>query len=145
MTKHTILSILNRMETSLINTVLSAYPDEQRAKLQELRELIHETAKNIPDIVELEESLKWGQPSFTAKPKGLGSSIRVDKRDKGVSVYFICNTGLVDKFRALYPDRFNYIGNREIHFALDNDLNKVELSHCMAMALTYHSKKKKRL
>lgn len=144
MTTHIILRILNRMETSSINTVLSGYPQPQRVKLEELRNIVHATAKNIAEIEELEESLKWGQPSFVAKPKGLGSSVRIDKRDEGVSVYFICNTGLVDKFRTIYPDQFNYIGNREIHFALDDDLNEDALSHCIAMALTYHSGKKKK-
>ncbi len=132
------------MKTSVINTVFASYPDKQREKLQQLRDLIHKTANNIEDVNELEESLKWGQPSFKAKPKTLGSSVRIDKRDEGVSVYFICNTGLVDKFREIYPDTFNYIGNREIHFSLDDDLHEDELSHCIAMALTYHSKKKQK-
>lgn len=132
------------METSPINTVLSAYPEAQRAKLQQLYKLVHDTAENISDISGLEESLKWGQPSFTAKPKGLGSSVRIDSRENGVSMYFICTTGLVEQFRDIYPDTFNYIGNREIHFALDDDLHEDELSHCIAMALMYHANKKSR-
>lgn len=141
----TILIMLVRMETSPINTVLPAYPKAQRTKLQQLRKLVHATAKNIADITALEESLKWGQPSFNAKPKGIGSSVRLDKRDEGVSMYFICTTGLVEQFRDIYPDKFNYIGNREIHFALDDDLHEDALSHCISMALTYHAKKKKKL
>ena len=133
------------MKTSQVNTVLSSCPEAQKAKLEQLRDLIRATANNVPQIIDIEESLKWGQPSFVASPKGLGSSVRIDKRGEGVSVYFICNTGLVDRFRDIYPDRFNYIGNREIHFALDDDLNEDELSHCIAMALTYHSDKKKKL
>lgn len=132
------------MKTSAINTVFAHYPEDHRMKLTQLRDLIHKTADNIESVSELEESLKWGQPSFAAKPKGLGSSVRIDKRDEGVSVYFICNTGLVDKFREIYPDRFNYIGNREIYFALEDDLHEDELSHCIAMTLTYHSAKKKK-
>ena len=131
------------MKSSEINSVLSGYPDAQRTRLEQLRDLVHITADNIEEITELEESLKWGQPSFTAKPKGLGSSVRIDKRGEGVSVYFICNTGLVDQFREIYPGKFNYIGNREIHFAQDDHVNEDELSHCIAMALTYHKNKKK--
>ena len=130
------------MKTSPINTVLSRYPDAHKAKLEHLRNLIHGTAGKILEIAEVEESLKWGQPSFGVKPKGTGSSVRIDKRDEGISVYFICNTGLVDKFREIYPDTFNYVGNREIHFALDDDLHEDELSHCIAMTFTYHSNKK---
>ena len=130
------------MKISPINTVLSRYQAAHKAKLEHLRSLVHGTANEIPEIIEVEESLKWGQPSFGVKPKGVGSSVRIDKCDEGISVYFICNTGLVDKFREIYPDTFNYVGNREIHFALDDDLHEDELSHCIAMALTYHSNKK---
>ena len=132
------------MKNLQINSVLSSYPDAHKLKLEQLRVLVHQTANEIEEIKELEESLKWGQPSFVAKPKGLGSSVRIDKRDDGVSVYFICNTGLVDQFREIYPDTFNYKGNREIHFAVDENLPEDELSHCIAMALTYHSNKKKK-
>ena len=144
MTINTILSSLERMKNSQVNSVLSGYPDAQKSKLEQLRELVHQTANEIEEIKEIEESLKWGQPSFVATPKGLGSSVRIDKRDDGVSVYFICNTGLVDQFREIYPDTFNYVGNREIHFAVDDNLPEDELSHCIAMALTYHSNKKKK-
>lgn len=133
------------METSPINTVLSAYPKAQRAKLKQLRELVHDVAREILEIKGIEENLKWGQPSFTAKPKGIGSSVRIDKSGEGVSVYFICTTGLVEQFRDIYPDHFNYVGNREIHFALGDDLHEDELSHCIAMALMYHANKKKKL
>ncbi len=86
-----------------------------------------------------------GTAQFRSKTKGLGSSVRIDSREDGISIYFICNTGLVDQFREIYPDTFNYIGNREIHFALDDDLHEDELSHCIAMALMYHANKKKKL
>ncbi len=132
------------MKNSQIDSILSGYPEAQKTRLEQLRELVHNTAGNIEEITGLDESLKWGQPSFAAKPKGLGSSVRIDKRDEGVSIYFICNTGLVDQFREIYPDTFNYIGNREIHFAKDDLFNEEELSHCIAMALTYHKNKKKK-
>jgi len=106
------------MKTSQINTVLSGYPDAQRVRLEQLRNLVHAVADNVSDITGIEESLKWGQPSFAAKPKGMSSPVRIDKKDEGVSVYFICTTDLVERFRDIYPDNFNYIGNREIHFAL---------------------------
>ena len=85
-----------------------------------------------------------GAAQFYGQTKGLGSSVRIDKRGEGVSVYFICNTGLVDRFREIYPETFNYVGNREIHFAQDDHVNEDELSHCIAMALTYHKNKKKK-
>ncbi|MEO0909576.1 MAG: hypothetical protein AAFX96_04300, partial [Pseudomonadota bacterium] len=78
------------------------------------------------------------------KPDRIGSTVRIDKSGDGVSVYFICTTGLVDQFREIYPESFNYVGNREIHFDLKDKLPKDELKHCIAMAFTHHLNKKKK-
>ena len=134
------------MEQTLspIDKVLDSYDKPQAQRLEELREIIHDTAEDIPQIKRLEECLKWGQPSFVVKPDRIGSTVRIDKSGDGVSVYFICTTGLVDQFREIYPESFNYVGNREIHFGLKDKLPKDELKHCIAMAFTHHLNKKKK-
>lgn len=50
-----------------VNKVFANYPGFAREKMQYLRELVIETAKEILDIVVLEEILKWGEPSFSRK------------------------------------------------------------------------------
>ncbi|UUX49810.1 DUF1801 domain-containing protein [Nisaea acidiphila] len=128
--------------TDIIGEALAGRPPAQRKRLQELRALIRRTAESCDEVSELEECLKWGQPSFVPKPKGIGSTVRIDARGDGVSVYFICTTGLVEHFRELYPGAFDFIGNREIHFSPEEDFPEAELSHCVALALTYHKRKK---
>ncbi len=45
--------------------VFNNYPPEMRKKLLFLRALIFETAAEL-DVGEIEETLKWGEPSYIA-------------------------------------------------------------------------------
>jgi hypothetical protein len=56
----------------------NAYPEAVREKLLILRDLIIETAREIEGVDELNETLKWGEPSFLAKK---GSTIRIDWKE----------------------------------------------------------------
>ena len=58
-----------------INTVFANYPDFVRDKMQYLRELVIETAEETEGVTVLEETLKWGEPSFVTK---CGSTLRMD-------------------------------------------------------------------
>ena len=103
-----------------------------------LRQLILDVAAGNDRIGSLEESLKWGQPSFTPTRKGVGSSVRIQpNRDGAFALMFICHTGLVDRFREIYPDELSYEGNRAIVVRNETDLDDPALAHCIAMALTY--------
>lgn len=127
-----------------ITAAYNARPQSHRGRLLELRELILKNADKIEAIKEIDECLKWGQPSFVVKPDKVGSTIRVDKHDENsVAAYFICNTTLVEEFRQLYPYTFQFGGNRALIFDLDQELPKDELSHCIGVALTYHLNKRK--
>ena len=128
-----------------VRAVFESYPKETRAKLLVLRRLIFETAAETQGVGSLEETLKWGQPSYLTSATKAGSTIRIDrtKSDAGhYAMYFHCQTNLVATFRELYPDAFTYEGNRSILFEPDGDLPTAELRHCISMALTYHLRKK---
>jgi hypothetical protein len=116
------------------------HPDRQAiAILKRLRELIFQTAAETPDVGELTESLKWGEPSYTPEKPRTGSSVRLaTTRDGKPAAFFICHTHLVDRFRDIYPDVFTFEGNRALVFDPDRPLREPELMHCFAMALTYH-------
>lgn len=110
-------------------------------RLIPLRQFILATAAQTIGVGEIEESLKWGEPSYTPLKKGVGSSVRlVPRKDGNVSMHFICHTGLVERFRELYSDVLTFEGNRTIVIDTNKPLAEQELRHCIAMALTYFQK-----
>jgi hypothetical protein len=117
----------------------------QKALFEKLRGLIHDTAAATEGVGAIEESIKWGEPSFApAKPR-IGSSVRLaDRADGSVAMAFICHTGLVDRFRELYPGSFSFEGNRVLVFRPGDRIAEGELRHCIALALTYHLRKRKK-
>lgn len=121
--------------------IYDKYAHPMQRDLLAMRDIILQTATETEGVGQIEETLKWGQPSFlTAKPKS-GSTIRLDAvDDTSYALYFICHTHLVDKFKELYPDTFTYNGNRALVFEIGDSLPEPELKHCIAMALTYHLK-----
>jgi hypothetical protein len=128
-----------------VDAVFEAYPRPVKAKLLALRRLIFDTAKATKGVGVLEEALKWGQPSYLTSQSKSGSTIRIDQVKTEVgqyAVYFHCQTNLVETFRDLYPE-LRYSGNRAILLDAADRLPETELRHCVALALTYHSSKKK--
>ena len=114
-------------------------------KLLYLRQLFFDTAKTTKGVGELEETLRWGEPSYLTTKSKSGSIIRIDsKKPEEYAVHFHCQTDLVAGFKALYPDEFEYSGNRSIVFDKNDNVPKSELSHCISLALTYHLDRRRR-
>ena len=128
-----------------VDAVFSAYPRPIRAKLLALRRLILQTARRTAGVGRLEETLKWGQPSYLTAETKSGSTIRID-RDKSAAnryaIYFHCQTDLVETFRELYPT-LSFGGNRSILLDAGQDMPEPALRHCVGLALTYHLRKRK--
>ncbi len=125
-----------RLETKMAN-----YPEFVQGKLLYLRELILKTASENSDTAELEETLKWGEPSFLTKN---GSTIRMDWKKSTPNqyqLYFKCTSRLVETFRIVFGDFFNYENNRAIIFQLDQEVPEMEIKKCITAALTYHKVK----
>lgn len=61
------------LENPKVALVFEGYPDLIRPKMRALRNLILEAANELDDVQELEETLKWGEPSYIAKK---GSTLR---------------------------------------------------------------------
>ena len=109
--------------------------------MRSLRDLIITTADTIDQIDELEETLKWGEPSYKTR---FGSTLRIDWKQKSpdqYAMYFQCTSRLVETFMAVFNDTFNYEGKRAIIFGLDDEIPETELTYCIRAALTYHKVK----
>jgi hypothetical protein len=132
-------------QESALDAVFDAYPGPVKSKLLALRKLIFDTAKATPGVGALQETLKWGQPSYLTTESKSGSTIRIDQvkaEAGGFAVYFHCQTDLVETFRELYPE-LRYGGNRCILLDAGDKLPEKALRHCIALALTYHARKRK--
>jgi uncharacterized protein DUF1801 len=130
-----------RRTHSAVDAVFRAYPPPLRKKLAEVRRLILDTARKTEGVGAIEETLKWGQPSFLTSQTGSGSTIRIDalKSDpERYALYFHCQTNLLSTFRNIYPETFTYEGNRAIVLHAGEALPEKPLRHCIALALTYH-------
>lgn len=117
------------------------YPDWAREKLLVLREMIVETAKETESIFALEETLKWGEPSYLTKN---GSTIRMDWKSKSpnqYALYFKCTSRLVETFKVIFNNVFEFEGKRALVFQKDDKIPEEELRHCIRAALTYHKVK----
>ncbi len=121
-----------------VDQIFADYPDLVRDKMQFLRNLVIETADETEGIDALEETLKWGEPSFLTK---YGSTLRMDWKEKSpnqYAMYFKCTSRLVDTFRMVFDHTFQFEGNRAIVFQMNQQIPVLELKECIRAALTYH-------
>lgn len=126
--------------------VFDAYPADLRAPLLRLRALILETADRTAGVGALIETLKWGQPAYLPATPRTGSTVRIDAlagSDFDFAMLFHCQTTLVAGFRELYPGVLAFEGNRAILLRSGDELPEDALTHCIALALTYHVRRRR--
>jgi hypothetical protein len=124
-----------------VTGVFDSYPKYVKKKMLYLRDLVLATASEIEDLEKLEETLKWGEPSYVTKH---GSTLRMDwkpKNPKHYAIYFQCSSRLVSTFKIIYKNEFKFEGNRAIVFKLTDAVPVKQLKHCIILTLTYHKVK----
>ena len=127
-----------KIENSEVARVFDGYPEPMRKKMLRLRQIVLHTASETEGVDALEETLKWGEPSYLTRG---GSTIRMDWKARApnqYAMYFNCNTSLIATFKDVYGDVFTFEGNRAIVFGETDELPVTELKHCVSLALTYH-------
>lgn len=132
---------MNIIKNVEVAEVFKNYPKHMRKKLLFLRQLVLDTASETEGVSAVEETLKWGEPSYVTKS---GSTVRMDWKKSSphqYAMYFHCKTKLVDTFKELYRDKFIFEGNRAIVFNEDDEIPTNELKHCISLSLTYHRRK----
>lgn len=119
----------------------AGYPPSVRKKMKYLRSLVIETAEETNEIRKLEETLKWGEPAYIAPH---GSTFRIDWKEKTpgqYAMYFQCTSRLVNTFKAVFGNKFQYESTRAIIFTLEQEIPVAELKLCIIAALHYHKVK----
>lgn len=125
---------------SNVKKKFDSYPDHVRPKLHFLRELILDEADKDESIGILEETLKWGEPSYLTVVSKSGTTVRIDWKPKmpnQYAIYVNCKTTLIDTFRSLFPE-LNYEGNRAVVFNINQKIPENEIRLFINMALRYH-------
>ncbi|MBL4876807.1 MAG: DUF1801 domain-containing protein [Cohaesibacteraceae bacterium] len=133
----------HQFQSSAVETIYRSIPDDIRECLLLVRTSIFDIAAADDRVGTIEETLKWGEPSYlTHKPKS-GTTIRlaprIDTDSWGMFVH--CQTSLINQFRDLYPDLCDYEGTRGMIFKCENSCDQEALAHCIGLALTYKLKK----
>lgn len=122
-----------------IRVKFDGYPLHVQSVFMRVRALILDVAKQENNLVE--ETLKWGEPSYLTKS---GSTVRIDWKEKSPEhfcLFFHCQTSIVASIKELYGTQFLYDGNRAIMFPLTEEIPEAELRHCIFLAQNYHSLK----
>ncbi len=135
-----------KFEDPKVENTFNAYPKKIRDKLLVLRDLIFLVAEESDEIGDIEETLKWGNPSYLTHTPKSGTTIRLSevRADDGkyaISVH--CQTSLVSEFRDMYPE-LEFDGNRSIVFGATTKLPRETTKHFISLALTYHHRKRAR-
>ncbi len=120
------------------------YPRKITDKLLVMRELIFRIAGESDEIGQIEETLKWDNPSYLTHAPKSGttirlSAVRADEEKYAMSVH--CQTSLVSDFRQMYPE-LDYDGNRSLVFNVNAKLPLATVEHFISSALTYHYRKR---
>lgn len=126
-----------------IRKVFDAFPDSERAGLFALRALILETARDMPEMGPLEETLKWGQPSYSTPGSKAGTPLRIGvPKTGGFAIYAHCQTSVISDFANRFPGDYSIEGNRAVHFRTKKDIRPEKLHFLVKHALTYHQRRK---
>lgn len=129
-----------KFQNSDVASTFESYPSDIADKLLQLRQLVFETATEL-GLEEFEETLKWGEPSYISKN---GSTLRMAWRaskPKQYALFFNCKTSLIETFKEVYHDTFEFEGNRAIVFNENDKVPTDAIKHCIELTLNYHKVK----
>ncbi|WDR05104.1 DUF1801 domain-containing protein [Devosia rhodophyticola] len=124
--------------------VFEGFPGPVRDRLEQVRALIFEVARDTEGVGALTETLRWGEPAYLTAATKSGSTIRLGwpkDRPDCVAVYFICTTNLVATFRDIFAEALDYSGERAVLLPIEGAWAEGALRQCIGMALTYHKAK----
>jgi hypothetical protein len=120
-----------------IERAFAAFEAGPRGALEEARLMIFEVAAALDEVSGIEESLKWGQPSYAPKPK-TGTPIRLSVTKAGALTLFVnCQTTLVADLAANNPHDLATIDNRAVLLP-ETVTDHPGLRSFVKVALTYH-------
>ncbi len=124
------MKVVETRQSSITSPEVAAafrtYDDDVHRELLFLRQLILATAAETDGVGPIEETLKWGQPSYLTSETRSGSTIRIaptgPRSTHDYAMFLICNTNLVEDFRSSFGDVFTYDGRRALVFSVGESI-----------------------
>ncbi len=93
---------MDTIENSEVAEVFRHYPQRMRQKLLLLRQLVLDTASETEGVGVVEETLKWGEPSYVSKG---GSTVRMSWKEKNPHQYALAGQAYRRLFRRNRVDQ----------------------------------------
>ncbi len=116
-----------------------ALPATARDAAMTLRDLIFQVAADTPEAGEIEETLRWGQPSYITPKTKAGSTLRIGATKAGEAAIFAhCGTQIISTYAATFPQMDRIEGNRAVIFGSADDIAPGRLRLLIRHGLTYH-------
>ena len=101
-------------QTPAVAKAFDTMPRDNRAHIVALRTLIFDTGAALL-VGRIEESLKWGQPSYNTPDSKAATPIRLGITKTGdIAVFTHCQATVMSDFRALAPADMRFDGNRAL-------------------------------
>lgn len=126
-------------QTPQVKAAYDAFPEGQKEIALMLRDLVFAVAADTPEVGRVEETLKWGQPSFITPKTKSGSTLRIGVTKAGdTGIYAHCGTSIISDYAATFPGDDRIDGNRGVLFATANEIVPDRLRHLIRHGLTYH-------
>jgi len=136
---------MNKQLPTIADDVAAAFnnmPIDVAKKLHKIRQMIYEIASSSPDVGEVEECLKWGEPSYLTHHPKSGTSIRLAWKEKTgtYGIYVPCQTRLIEDFKMISGDQIRFDKTRGLLFEETTNFPKDLVASFLKQALTYHLK-----
>tara|TARA_R110000868_G_scaffold320570_3_gene581478 strand:+ start:365 stop:769 length:405 start_codon:yes stop_codon:yes gene_type:complete len=126
-----------------VGQVFAKYQTQTKQALLTIRQWIFDIAQSSDEIGQIEECLKWGEPSYVSHAHKSGTTLRLSQLKTNpdeYGLYVHCQTTLIEEFRLAYPD-FKYDKNRGVIFDSNQPIQTDAVKQFIFLALTYHYRK----
>lgn len=120
-----------------MKSAYASFPQPARDGLLALRDLIFDLAADLP-VGDVDESLKWGQPSYTTTGEKSGTPVRLSLTKQGdIAILTHCQSTVIGDFRAICDPSLTFDGNRALHLDPSAPIPTAEITPLIRAALTY--------
>ena len=122
-----------------VKAVVDDFPSNIRLIALSLRDLIFGVAADTPQAGRIEETLRWGQPSYLTPDTKSGSTLRIGAaKCGGCAIFAHCATDIISTYAATFNDCERIEGNRAVIFQDVSEIVPDRLRLLIHHGLTYH-------